>query len=110
MEVTSTRILFPPPDYNDPLSPITSIYPLPFFFFVVPFRDPPVAGPSKSSILLALLMLVLGRLGGALGGPPAADPLLTLLTIAGGAKFSVLRLEGGRPLACANGLPAGPPA
>ena len=54
-------------------------------------------------------MLVLGRLGGAVGGPPAADPLLTLRTMGGGTKLSILRLEGGSPSDRDNGLPVGPP-
>ena len=57
-----------------PLSPITSTYPLPFFFapFFAPAPPAPsflllgTGGPSKSSILLALLMPVPGLLGGPL--------------------------------------------
>lgn len=53
---------------------MTSIY-LPLFlgFFCAPFLG--AAAPSKSSMLLALLILVAGRLGGRLGGPaPTSDP------------------------------------
>lgn len=47
---------------------ITSTYrPLFLGFFCPGLRGP--AAPSKSSMLLALLMLVVGRLGGLLGGP-----------------------------------------
>jgi hypothetical protein len=68
-----------------PFSPITSTYPLPFFFPFAPpaFLPPALGGPSKSSILLALLMLVPGRLG----GPLPATPLLELLDIFGGIKL-----------------------
>ena len=60
------------------------MYPLPFFaFFIVPFALAPV-GPSRSSILLALLMLVPGRLGGPVT-PAVRLVLLWLLLIAGGA-------------------------
>ena len=64
---------------------ITSTYRPPFFFFAAaPFRG--CAAPSKSSMLLALLMLVLGRdggpeasggrpsIGGFAGAPSASDP------------------------------------
>lgn len=55
---------------------MTSTYLPPLFF---PFAVPPFRGagaPSKSSILLALLMLVAGRLGGPdAGGPPARPPI-----------------------------------
>ena len=72
---------------------MTSTYPLPFFFpFAVPFLPPVDGGPSKSSMLLALLMPVLGLLGGAVGGPepPILLPLLTLRLMPGGTKFDSL--------------------
>lgn len=55
---------------NPPYLAMTSTYlPPPFFLPPLgPLRG--VAAPIKSSILLALLMLVAGRLGGAEGGPP----------------------------------------
>lgn len=69
------------------LSLMTSTYPRPFFLpRAVPFRPPTVGGPRRSSMLLALLMLVPGRLGGA-DAPPAL-PFDTLLVIVGGAISS----------------------
>lgn len=69
------------------LSLMTSTYPRPFFLpLVVPFRPPAVGGPRRSSILLALLMLVPGRLGGP-DGPPTL-PFDTLLLIVGGTESS----------------------
>jgi len=54
------------------------MYPLPFFvFFAPPFLA--MGGPRRSSMLLALLMLVPGRLGG-----PVALPFETLRAIDGG--------------------------
>lgn len=73
--------------HHVPLSPITSIYPRPFFFFppAAAFLAPGIAGPSRSSIELALLMLVPGLDGGPLGGPFPPLCALKLLSIAGGA-------------------------
>lgn len=65
-----------------PLSPIISIYPRPFLAFL-PFLVPPGAA-SKSSMLLAVLKPVPGRLGGALGGP-LPPPLENVLMRTGGA-------------------------
>jgi len=45
------------------------------FFFGPPFLAP--AGPIKSSMLLALLIEVAGRLGGPDGGPPVASAART---------------------------------
>lgn len=67
--------------YTYLVSPITSTYPLPFF---LPLAAPPFlacGGPIRSSILLALLIPVFGRLGGALGGPPPRPPILLFETI-----------------------------
>lgn len=66
---------------------MTSTYPRPFFLaLAVPFLPPAVGGPRRSSMLLALLMLVPGLLGGA--DTPPILPLDTLLIIAGGAVSS----------------------
>jgi hypothetical protein len=56
---------------------MTSTYPRPFlpFFPAAPFLPPAVGGPSKSSIELALLILVPGRLGGTVAALPL--PVLT---------------------------------
>ena len=63
------------------LFPITSTYPRPFFpFFAPAFLPPALGGPRRSSIELALLMLVPGRLGGPAGG--SVLPLLALLLMA----------------------------
>lgn len=89
-----------PPSLSNPphLSPITSTYRLffaPFAAFTLgPFLGPPIAGPNKSSISLAPLMPVPGRLGG-----PAKLLLLAVLLIAGGAaRLPALS-------ACGNALP-----
>lgn len=50
---------------------ITSTYRPPFFLPLAPVPLRGNAAPRRSSILLALLMLVAGLLGGAEGGPPA---------------------------------------
>jgi hypothetical protein len=76
---------------------ITSTYRPPFFFFACPLTLGPTA-PSRSSILLALLMLVVGLLD----GPLAAEVLLALRIIVGGppgANFSPAPIP-----------PVGPPA
>jgi hypothetical protein len=66
---------------------MTSTYPRPFFLaLAVPFLPPAVGGPKRSSMLLALLMLVPGLLGGA--DTPPTLPFDTLLLIAGGAVNS----------------------
>lgn len=67
---------------------MTSTYPRPFFFaFAVPFLPPALGGPRRSSILLALLILVPGLLLGA--EEPAALPFDTLLLMGGGAISSL---------------------
>lgn len=76
---------------------MTSTYRPPFFFFAAPLTRGPTA-PSKSSILLALLMLVVGLLD----GPLAAEVLLPLRVMAGGAP--------GVNLSPAPAPPGGPPA
>ena len=76
---------------------MTSTYPRPFFLaLAVPFLPPAVGGPRRSSMLLALLMLVPGLLGGA-DAPPTL-PFDTLLLIEGGA--SSLDDGGGALLVC----------
>lgn len=73
---------------------MTSTYPRPFLAFLAPaFLPPALGGPRRSSIELALLMLVPGRLGGPGGGP--AFPLVALLLIAGGAPNPPSRSDGG---------------
>ena len=82
------------PHYVLAFSPITSTYPLPFLgFFGWPFRS--IGGPNRSSILLALLWLVVGLLG----GPLAALPLETVRVMG---DPNGLRLPD--PGDCASGL------
>jgi hypothetical protein len=67
---------------------------------------PPVAGPRRSSILLALLIPVPGRLGGALGGPFTLT-LLTERAIAegpGGASVGISPPEGASSSPRVSGL------
>ena len=84
---------------------ITSTYLPPLF---LPFAVPPFLGPgapSKSSILLALLILVAGRLGGAdAGGAPASPP-----PIGGGAEADGKPVCGVAGEAAMDGGPEGGP-
>jgi hypothetical protein len=75
------------------------MYPLPFFAFLAPaFRA--TGGPNRSSMLLALLILVPGRLGGPVPGCPLALPFDTVRVIGGGAAR-----VGKLPSVCPCGLP-----
>lgn len=72
---------------------MTSMYPLPFFFFAAALTDAlaflGTGGPSRSSILLALLIediAVPGLLLGAVPGAPWMLPLLAWRIMPGGAK------------------------
>lgn len=68
------------------------------------FLAPPflaVGGPSRSSILLALLILVVGRLGGPLGGPVALPLDMDLLI---GAATEGGTARAGGPADCPNVL------
>lgn len=83
---------------------MTSTYLPPLFLPLVvpPFRG--AGAPSKSSILLALLMLVAGRLGGPdKGGPPARPP------IGGGAEAEGKPVCGVAGDALTDGVPEGGP-
>ena len=80
---------------------MTSTYRLPFPFFplVVPPALGPGGPPSKSSILVAPLILVGGRLGGALPGNGTPGGPAPLATLPG-------RLGGPDPGSIGAGLPA----
>ena len=106
---------------------ITSTYRPPFFFFAAaPFRG--CAAPSRSSILLALLILVLGRdggpeangglpsIGGFAGAPSASEPIPGVLERdgmpMGGGIDELLGMEVGglRPAPAGGGPLIGGPA
>lgn len=85
---------------------IMSTYRPPFFAFFAPgFRGP--AALIKSSMLLALLILVAGRLGGALGGPPTLLFDTERIMLGGRGPGGTPRLS--LDAACASAGPGGPP-